>query len=46
VRFTLGQENTEEEVDYVLSLLPGIVERLRAMSPLAQARQGRKKNAV
>lgn len=32
--FTLGIENTEEEVDYVVSLMPGIVKRLRAMSPL------------
>jgi cysteine desulfurase len=32
--FTLGKQNTEEEVDYVVSLMPGIVKRLRAMSPL------------
>jgi cysteine desulfurase len=32
--FALGKENTEEEVDYVISLMPGIVKRLRAMSPL------------
>jgi cysteine desulfurase len=32
--FTLGRENTEEEVDYVVSLMPGIVKRLRVMSPL------------
>lgn len=35
LRLTLGASNTEEDVDYVVSLLPGIVERLRAMSPLA-----------
>lgn len=34
LRLTLGEENTEEEVDYLLGVLPGIVERLRAMSPL------------
>jgi len=34
VRLTLGHENTEEDVDRVLRVLPGIVERLRAMSPL------------
>ncbi len=34
VRFSLGAENTESEVDHVLEVLPGIVERLRAMSPL------------
>jgi cysteine desulfurase len=32
--FTLGRQNTEEEVDYVISLMPGIVKRLRAISPL------------
>ncbi len=34
LRLTLGHENTEEDVDYLLELLPGIVERLRSMSPL------------
>lgn len=32
--FTLGKENTEEEVDYVVGLMPSIVKRLRAISPL------------
>jgi len=36
LRLTLGRENTEEDVDYVLSILPGIVEKLRIMSPLYQ----------
>ena len=31
---TLGRDNTEEDIDYVLEVLPPIVERLRAMSPL------------
>lgn len=35
LRLTLGTSNTIEEVDYVVSLLPGIIQRLRAMSPLA-----------
>ncbi|MGI6065432.1 MAG: cysteine desulfurase NifS [Bacillota bacterium] len=35
LRFTLGKENTEEDIDYVLKVLPPIVERLRAMSPTA-----------
>ncbi|MBM2832034.1 MAG: NifS2 [Dehalococcoidia bacterium] len=34
LRFTLGSQNTDEEVDYVLSLLPDVVEKLRAISPL------------
>jgi len=34
LRLTLGRENTEEDVDYVLEVLPPIVERLRAISPL------------
>jgi len=32
--FTLGKQNTAEDVDYLLSFLPGIVKRLRVMSPL------------
>lgn len=32
--FTLGRHNTEEDVDYAASLMPGIVKRLRGMSPL------------
>ncbi len=32
--FTLGKQNTEEEVDYAVGLMPGIVKRLRAISPL------------
>jgi len=34
VLFTLGRQNREEEVDYVLQIMPDIVKRLRAMSPL------------
>jgi cysteine desulfurase len=32
--FSLGLGNTEEDVDYVLEVLPPIVDRLRQMSPL------------
>jgi len=32
--FTLGLENIEEDIDYVLEALPPIVDRLRQMSPL------------
>ena len=34
LRLTLGDLTTEEEVDYVLSVIPSIVNRLREMSPL------------
>lgn len=34
LRFSLGKQNTEEDIDYVLEQLPKIVERLRMMSPL------------
>ncbi|MGQ9625976.1 MAG: cysteine desulfurase NifS [Anaerolineae bacterium] len=37
LRLTLGRDNTEEDVDYVLEVLPGIIEKLRAMSPLYNA---------
>lgn len=33
-RFSLGPDNTEEDVDYILRELPPIVQRLRDMSPL------------
>jgi cysteine desulfurase len=33
LRLTLGKQNTKEEVDYVLEVLPDVVERLRQISP-------------
>lgn len=33
LRFSLGWENTAEEIDYVLEVLPGVISRLRDMSP-------------
>jgi len=32
--FTLGKQNLEEDVDYVLEVLPDVVKRLRSLSPL------------
>jgi len=34
LRMTLSDETTEEEIDYVLDVLPQVVQRLRDMSPL------------
>ena len=32
--FTMGKQNSEEDVDYMLEVLPEVVKRLRALSPL------------
>ncbi len=34
IRFSIGRFTTEEEVDYVISLMKGKIEKLREMSPL------------
>jgi cysteine desulfurase len=34
IRFSLGKQNTEEEVELVLALVPEVVEKLREMSPV------------
>ncbi len=34
LRFTLGRFTTEEEIDYVLKVLPKVVEKIRNISPL------------
>lgn len=34
LRLTLGDDTTEEDIDYVLAVLPGIIQKLRDMSPL------------
>jgi cysteine desulfurase len=34
LRLTLGRDNTEEDVETFIAVLPPIVERLRAMSPI------------
>jgi len=34
LRISFGEENTQEDVDYLLEVLPVIVQRLREMSPL------------
>lgn len=39
LRISLGYQNTEEEVDKLLEVLPPIVQRLREMSPLYEMRK-------
>lgn len=34
IRFSFGKDNTDEEVDYVLEVLPQVVDKLRQLSPL------------
>ncbi|MFA5146561.1 MAG: cysteine desulfurase NifS [Candidatus Omnitrophota bacterium] len=34
IRFSLGRDNTKEDMDYILGILPPIITRLRDMSPL------------
>jgi len=34
VRFSMGKHTTKDDLDYVVEVLPGIVKKLRAMSPL------------
>jgi len=40
LRLSLGAVNTEEDIDYVLKVLPEIVQRLRQMSPLYEKVKG------
>ncbi len=44
LRLSFGDYNTMEDVDYILEVLPGIIERLRNMSPLWDAIQQCKVN--
>ena len=43
LRLTLGKDNTEEEVEYVIDILPKIIEKLRALSPFKGNWEGLKK---
>ncbi len=38
LRLSLGRDNTEADVDYILEVLPNVVNRLRAMSPVWENR--------
>lgn len=37
LRISLGRDNTVEDIDYCLTVLPEIIERLRSMSPLSSS---------
>jgi len=39
IRFSFGQENTDEDVDYVVAVLAGAVAKLRQLSPLNKAQR-------
>lgn len=41
IRFSFGKDNSEEDVDYVLEVLPRAVENLRKLSPVYQKNLGR-----
>jgi cysteine sulfinate desulfinase/cysteine desulfurase-like protein len=32
IRFSLGAANTEAEIDHVIGVLPGVVEKLRSLT--------------
>jgi cysteine desulfurase len=38
IRFSLGRENTEDDVTYILETLPGIISKIRSMSTAYTAR--------
>jgi cysteine desulfurase len=39
IRFSLGKQNTEEEVEYALERVPEVVEKLRELSPVWAGKQ-------
>ena len=47
LRLSLGADNTEEEVDHILKVVPEVVEYLRGMSPVWEALEtGRQKHLI
>lgn len=43
LRLTIGEENSEEDIDYVLKVLPGIIEKLRKTTTLFAENEYEKK---
>ncbi|MEN6566824.1 MAG: cysteine desulfurase NifS [Veillonellales bacterium] len=41
LRISLGRDNTQEEIDYCLAVLPEVVDRLRNISPVTASRKGK-----
>ena len=39
IRFTLSNNTTKEDIDYVLKEMPPIIERLRGMSPVTLSKE-------
>lgn len=46
IRFSFGKDNTEQDVDRVLEVLPRVVEKLRVLSPLGRNRTERQFEVV
>ncbi|HHY08770.1 MAG TPA: cysteine desulfurase NifS [Corynebacteriales bacterium] len=47
LRITLGRENTDSDIDRMISDLPGVIEKLRRISPLyADFKQGKINNII
>ncbi|MCM1329759.1 MAG: cysteine desulfurase NifS [Ruminococcus sp.] len=44
MRLTISDETTDEDVDYILEIVPKVVERIRGMSPLWEDIQNGKEN--
>lgn len=42
LRLTINDETTDADIDYILEVLPGVVDRLRAMSPVWENRPDNK----
>jgi cysteine desulfurase len=34
IRFSMGRFTSKEDIEYTISILPDIIDRLRAMSPI------------